>query len=159
MRCGAQIHSASSQGFYPDRRQRRVKTTTETLMSIIEPPPEVATIRGGDSRPVSPCELSRFGYVSENQACPNASPRRSIWPICGRSTPTGTRILKRQSAVRPLAGSATARTAWSEDVAGMRVAFRPGAADSRQAALAGRARWHAMSSGNSRAARQSTSRC
>jgi ABC-2 type transport system ATP-binding protein len=45
-------------------------TTIKVLMNIIEPTRGTATILGVDSRRISPGELSRIGYVSENQDMP-----------------------------------------------------------------------------------------
>src|SRR5580704_4488565 len=45
-------------------------TTIKVLMNIIEPTRGNATILGVDSRRISPDELSRIGYVSENQDMP-----------------------------------------------------------------------------------------
>jgi ABC-2 type transport system ATP-binding protein len=45
-------------------------TTIKVLMNIIEPTRGSATILGVDSRQISPDELSRIGYVSENQDMP-----------------------------------------------------------------------------------------
>jgi ABC-2 type transport system ATP-binding protein len=45
-------------------------TTIKVLMNIIEPTEGNATILGVDSRQISPHELSRIGYVSENQDMP-----------------------------------------------------------------------------------------
>jgi ABC-2 type transport system ATP-binding protein len=46
-------------------------TTIKVLMNIIEPTRGSATILGVDSRRISPGELSRIGYVSENQDMPD----------------------------------------------------------------------------------------
>lgn len=46
-------------------------TTIKVLMNIIEPTQGSATILGVDSRRISPPELSRIGYVSENQDMPD----------------------------------------------------------------------------------------
>src|SRR5690348_12863847 len=45
-------------------------TTIKILMNIIEPTRGSATVLGVDSRRVSPHELTRIGYVSENQDMP-----------------------------------------------------------------------------------------
>lgn len=45
-------------------------TTIKVLLNIIEPTRGSATILGVDSRKISPSELSRIGYVSENQDMP-----------------------------------------------------------------------------------------
>ena len=45
-------------------------TTIKILMNIIEPTRGSATILGVDSRRISPLELCRIGYVSENQDMP-----------------------------------------------------------------------------------------
>src|SRR5260221_13877468 len=45
-------------------------TTIKVLMNIIEPTRGSATILSVDSRKVSPRELNRIGYVSENQDMP-----------------------------------------------------------------------------------------
>jgi ABC-2 type transport system ATP-binding protein len=45
-------------------------TTIKVLMNIIEPTRGSATILGVDSRRISPLELNRIGYVSENQDMP-----------------------------------------------------------------------------------------
>jgi ABC-2 type transport system ATP-binding protein len=45
-------------------------TTIKVLMNIIEPSRGSASILGVDSRRISPRELSRIGYVSENQDMP-----------------------------------------------------------------------------------------
>jgi ABC-2 type transport system ATP-binding protein len=45
-------------------------TTIKVLMNIIEPTRGGATVLGVDSRRISPLELSRIGYVSENQDMP-----------------------------------------------------------------------------------------
>src|SRR6266851_3080007 len=45
-------------------------TTIKILMNILEPTRGSATILGVDSRRISPRELSRIGYVSENQDMP-----------------------------------------------------------------------------------------
>src|ERR1700691_4162237 len=47
-------------------------TTIKVLMNILEPTRGSATILGVDSRRISPRELSRIGYVSENQDLPEA---------------------------------------------------------------------------------------
>ena len=45
-------------------------TTIKVLMNIIEPTQGCATVFGKDSRKISPQELCRIGYVSENQDMP-----------------------------------------------------------------------------------------
>src|SRR5579859_2138055 len=45
-------------------------TTIKVLMNILEPSRGSATVLGVDSRRISPRELSRIGYVSENQDMP-----------------------------------------------------------------------------------------
>lgn len=45
-------------------------TTIKMLMNILEPTRGTATVLGVDSRKLSPRELSRIGYVSENQEMP-----------------------------------------------------------------------------------------
>jgi ABC-2 type transport system ATP-binding protein len=45
-------------------------TTIKVLMNIIEPSRGSATVLGVDSRRISPRELNRIGYVSENQDMP-----------------------------------------------------------------------------------------
>jgi ABC-2 type transport system ATP-binding protein len=45
-------------------------TTIKVLMNIIEPTRGSATVLNTDSRRIGPRELSRIGYVSENQAMP-----------------------------------------------------------------------------------------
>jgi ABC-2 type transport system ATP-binding protein len=45
-------------------------TTIKVLMNIIEPSRGAATVLGVDSRRLSPGELARIGYVSENQDMP-----------------------------------------------------------------------------------------
>src|SRR5580658_1186106 len=45
-------------------------TTIKVLMNIVEPTRGSATILGVDSRKISPSELNRIGYVSENQDMP-----------------------------------------------------------------------------------------
>src|SRR5882724_66971 len=45
-------------------------TTIKILMNIIQPTQGSASILGVDSRRISPNELSRIGYVSENQDMP-----------------------------------------------------------------------------------------
>jgi len=45
-------------------------TTIKVLMNIIEPTQGSCTVLGVDSRRISPHELSRIGYVSENQEMP-----------------------------------------------------------------------------------------
>jgi ABC-2 type transport system ATP-binding protein len=45
-------------------------TTIKTLMNIITPSAGTARILGVDSRALSPAELARIGYVSENQEMP-----------------------------------------------------------------------------------------
>lgn len=45
-------------------------TTLKILMNILEPTSGSATVLGMDSRRISPCELNRIGYVSENQHIP-----------------------------------------------------------------------------------------
>jgi ABC-2 type transport system ATP-binding protein len=47
-------------------------TTIKILMNILEPTRGTATILGVDSRRLSPRELCRIGYVSENQEMPEA---------------------------------------------------------------------------------------
>jgi ABC-2 type transport system ATP-binding protein len=46
-------------------------TTIKILMNIVEPSRGSATIIGVDSRRISPRELARIGYVSENQDMPS----------------------------------------------------------------------------------------
>jgi ABC-2 type transport system ATP-binding protein len=46
-------------------------TTIKILMNIIEPTRGNATVLGVDSRRISPRELARIGYVSENQDMPD----------------------------------------------------------------------------------------
>jgi ABC-2 type transport system ATP-binding protein len=45
-------------------------TTIKTLLNILEPGSGSATVLGVDSRRIGPRELSRIGYVSENQKLP-----------------------------------------------------------------------------------------
>jgi len=45
-------------------------TTNKVLMNILEPSRGSATVLGVDSRRISPNELNRIGYVSENQDMP-----------------------------------------------------------------------------------------
>lgn len=45
-------------------------TTIKVLMNIIDPTRGYVTVLGTDSRKISPRELSRIGYVSENQVMP-----------------------------------------------------------------------------------------
>jgi ABC-2 type transport system ATP-binding protein len=45
-------------------------TTLKILMNILEPTSGSATVLGVDSRKISPRELNRIGYVSENQQMP-----------------------------------------------------------------------------------------
>jgi len=45
-------------------------TTIKVLMNILEPTRGRATVLGVDSRRISPRELNRIGYVSENQDMP-----------------------------------------------------------------------------------------
>jgi len=45
-------------------------TTIKTLLNIIDPGSGSATVLGVDSRRIGPRELSRIGYVSENQTMP-----------------------------------------------------------------------------------------
>jgi ABC-2 type transport system ATP-binding protein len=45
-------------------------TTIKVLMNILEPTRGSATVLGVDSRKISPRELNRIGYVSENQDMP-----------------------------------------------------------------------------------------
>ena len=45
-------------------------TTIKVLMNILEPTRGSATVLGVDSREISPRELNRIGYVSENQDMP-----------------------------------------------------------------------------------------
>src|SRR5580700_4476206 len=45
-------------------------TTIRILLNILEPERGHATVLGVDSRRISPRELSRIGYVSENQDMP-----------------------------------------------------------------------------------------
>ncbi len=45
-------------------------TTLKILMNILEPTSGSATVLGIDSRKISPRELNRIGYVSENQQMP-----------------------------------------------------------------------------------------
>ncbi len=45
-------------------------TTIKVLMNILEPTRGSATVLGVDSRKISPRELARIGYVSENQDMP-----------------------------------------------------------------------------------------
>jgi ABC-2 type transport system ATP-binding protein len=45
-------------------------TTIKVLMNMIEPSRGSATVMGVDSRQISPRELARIGYVSENQDMP-----------------------------------------------------------------------------------------
>ncbi len=45
-------------------------TTLKILMNILEPTSGNATVLGIDSRKISPRELNRIGYVSENQQMP-----------------------------------------------------------------------------------------
>src|SRR5580700_1819090 len=45
-------------------------TTIKVLMNILEPTRGRATVLGVDSRKISPRELNRIGYVSENQDMP-----------------------------------------------------------------------------------------
>lgn len=45
-------------------------TTIKTLMNLIAPSQGTATILGVDSQALSPAELARIGYVSENQKMP-----------------------------------------------------------------------------------------
>jgi len=47
-------------------------TTIKLLMNILEPTRGRATIFGIDTRQLTPAELSRIGYVSENQELPQA---------------------------------------------------------------------------------------
>ncbi|MEO6910079.1 MAG: ABC transporter ATP-binding protein [Edaphobacter sp.] len=47
-------------------------TTIKMLMNILEPTRGTATVLGVDSRKLSPRELGRIGYVSENQEMPLA---------------------------------------------------------------------------------------
>jgi ABC-2 type transport system ATP-binding protein len=46
-------------------------TTIKVLMNIIEPTRGSTTLLGVDSRKISPRELARIGYVSENQDMPS----------------------------------------------------------------------------------------
>jgi ABC-2 type transport system ATP-binding protein len=46
-------------------------TTIKVLMNILEPTRGSATVLGVDSRKISPRELNRIGYVSENQDMPS----------------------------------------------------------------------------------------
>src|SRR6266513_1008684 len=47
-------------------------TTIKILMNILEATQGRATVLGVDSRRISPRELSRVGYVSENEDMPHA---------------------------------------------------------------------------------------
>src|SRR5215472_9075897 len=47
-------------------------TTIKVLMNIIEPTRGSTIVMGVDSRKISPQELSRIGYVSENEDMPQA---------------------------------------------------------------------------------------
>src|SRR6266849_9748023 len=47
-------------------------TTIKILMNILEATEGSATVLGVDSRRISPRELSRIGYVSENEDMPQA---------------------------------------------------------------------------------------
>src|SRR5262252_8041541 len=47
-------------------------TTIKVLMNIIEPTRGSTIVMGVDSRKISPQELSRIGYVSDNEDMPQA---------------------------------------------------------------------------------------
>jgi len=89
-------------------------TTIKVLMNIIEPTRGSVSVMGVDSKKLSPRELCRIGYVSENQDMPARLIVSEYLAICGLSIRIGIANRKPRSCAdcvcRPIAESAACRT-------------------------------------------------
>lgn len=63
-------------------------TTLKTIMNILRPTSGKALVLGTDSRRLGPGELSRIGYVSENQEMPDWMSVRELLEYCKPFYPT-----------------------------------------------------------------------